>query len=436
MKEISIKKRFTKYVTLNVLGMIGLSCYILADTFFVARGIGTNGLTALNLAIPIYSFIHGSGLMIGMGGATKFSITKDNDPSTSKNMFTHSLYYTSIMAIIFVITGLFFTDGLSSLLGSNDATHTMTTTYLKTILLFAPMFLLNNLVICFVRNDKAPRLSMIAMLVGSLSNIVLDYIFIFPLQMGMFGAAFATGIAPIVSLLVLSLHFIKKKNTFNIRRVKPCLTSMFNISSLGVSALITEVSSGVVIIIFNTIILRLEGNVGVAAYGIVTNIALVVIAVFTGIAQGMQPIISSCYGKEDYHGIKKTYKYGIFSTIIFAVFIYVFVFIFSNQLVAVFNKEQNPQLAQIAVTGLRIYFTAFLFIGINIVTATFFSAIAKPRPAFLISILRGFVVMIPTVFLLSTLFQMTGVWISLTIGELLVTFVAVVFYKLNMRNLR
>ena len=419
MKNTNIAKKFAKYVTLNIFGMIGLSCYILADTFFVARGIGVNGLTALNLAIPIYSFIHGAGLMVGMGGATRFSISR------SPTVFTQSLYFILILSGFFVTIGVFFSGGLASLLGANFATLEMTSTYLQIILCFSPMFMLNNLILCFIRNDGNPKLPMQAMLIGSLSNIILDYIFVFPLQMGMFGAALATGTSPIISLLVLSLHFVKKNNSFMPHKTKLHPHDIKDISMLGSSALITELSSGIVMIIFNSIILKLSGNVGVAAYGIVANIALVVISIFTGISHGSQPLISDSYGRGEIKDVKKLFKYGGVTAILFAVGIYIVTFIFAEPIVSAFNKEQNLELAKIAIKGLRIYFVAFVFVGFNVLTATYFCSCDEPKKAFLISMLRGFIVIIPTTFLLSAIFGMVGIWCALAVSELIVFAVAV-----------
>ncbi len=421
--KTSTLKNFTKYVSLSVLGMLGLSCYILADTFFVARGIGADGLAALNLAIPVYSFINGAGLMIGMGAATRYSI------SNSKSSFTQALYFIAFIAAIFVIAGLLGADNLASLLGTDAFTHQMTVTYLRVIMCFTPMFMLNNLIICFVRNDGDPKLSMAAMQLGSLSNIILDYVFVFPLNMGMFGAAFATGIAPVVSLCILSSHFIRKKNKFRAYKLRLSSRSLFDISSLGVSALITELSSGIVIIVFNSLILSIEGNLGVAAYGIIANIALVVLSIFSGISQGVQPLMSKSYGQNDNNVLKQLLKYELITVIALASSAYVILFTFAEPIVALFNKDQNIQLATMAAIGLRIYFTAFLFAGINIMSAAYFSAIDRPKNAFLISLLRGFAVIIPISLVFSSLFGMTGIWISMTVTELIVLIYSAVKMK-------
>lgn len=191
---MSIKNTFMRYILTNVIGMIGLSCYILADTFFVSKGLGVTGLTSLNLSISIYSFINATGLLIGIGGATKYSIYQARDKHNKANIiFTNSIKIGVICGIIFLLIGLLGSSSLSNLLGADKDTFAMTNTYLKTLLCFAPFFILNNIFIAFIRNDGDPKLSMAGMLIGSLANIILDYVFIFPLQWGMFGAAFATG---------------------------------------------------------------------------------------------------------------------------------------------------------------------------------------------------------------------------------------------------
>ena len=140
----------------------------------------------------------------------------------------------------------------------------MTHTYLHVLMLFTPAFLLNYILQCFVRNDGAPHLAMAGMITGSLSNVFLDWLFIFPLNMGIFGAVFATGLAPIISLCIISTHFIRRKNSFHLVKCKPEIRKAGSILSTGVPSLISELSSGVVIMIFNFIILNLQGNVGVA----------------------------------------------------------------------------------------------------------------------------------------------------------------------------
>lgn len=421
----SLLLEFSQYVSLSIFGMIGLSCYILADTFFVSKGLGINGLSALNLAISVYSIIHGIGLMLAIGGSTKFTTLRSKGEHYKANYyFSTTVILTLIVSAVFVVIGVFFSKDISSLLGADHNTLPLTNTYLLTIMCFSPFFTMNNVLIAFVRNDNNPRLSMIAMLTGSLSNIILDYIFIFPLNMGMFGAAFATGLSPVISIFILSFHFITKRNTFFFAKCKLHLRRILNICSLGLSSLITEISSAIVLIVFNLIILRIAGNVGLAAYGIVANVSLVAVSIFVAISQGMQPLVSRRYGEGNKSDLRQLLKYGIGLTITLTVIIYTGTYLFTNSIVEIFNSENNKQLADIAAIGLRIYFIGFFFAGINIVMSGYLAASNNPKKSFIISVLRAIVIIIPLAFLMSALLGMTGVWLSFPIAELLTMIVA------------
>ena len=390
---------------------------------------GANGLTALNLAIPIYSFIHGSGLIFGIGGATKYSIYRgQKEYKNADKAFSNTIYIMSILAVIFVLTGIFFSEKLTKLLGADKDVFHMTKTYLQVILLFAPAFITNDTLICFVRNDGNPKLSMIAMLAGSFSNIILDYIFIFPLNMGILGAVLATGLAPIISLIVLSRHWLAKQNQFHLVQINPSLQLTRSIISLGIPSFIAEMASGIVIIAFNTIILHLQGNIGVAAYSVVANLSLVVISIYTGIAQGMQPILSRVYGYGEPESQKQILKYALKTMLAISCGIYLVFLLFSNPIVSVFNNERNIQLQQIAETGLKLYFTAIPFAGFNIIISSYFTSTEKALPAQIISLSRGFLVILPVAFSLSFLLKMTGVWMSFPITECFVALAGIVLY--------
>ncbi len=426
MNRQSIRKTFTKYVSLNILGMLGLSCYILADTYFVAMGIGAEGLAALNLAIPVYSFINGLGLMVGMGGATAYAIAGGSgDEEKRQKVFTQAAGLELAISLVFFCAGLLVPDRLATLLGADEQVHAMTESYLRVILLFAPMFMTNNLVICFVRNDGNPNLSMAAMVLGSFSNIVLDYVFIIPLQMGMLGAAVATGIAPVVSLLILSLHFRKGKSGFGLKKSRPSPVLMGECAALGVSSLIVEVSAGVVMIVFNKLVFGAAGNVGIAAYGILANIALVITSIFTGIGQGVQPLLSRFFGEGEETAVRKIYLYATVLAVLFALGIYGICAVFAEPVVSAFNRQGEAGLEAIAVRGMRIYFSAFVFAGVNIVTATFFSAVSKPGKSFAVSVLRGFLVILPMAVFLASRLGIDGVWLSMPLSEAAVTVVVV-----------
>ena len=209
-------REYARYTALSVVGMLALSCYILADTFFVSKSLGTEGLAALNIAIPVYNFIHGTGLMLGMGGATRFSICRSRGARREADeMFTNTLYMAAGFSVLFAALGLFFSGELAALLGADEEIFAMSRTYMQVLLLFSPAFILNDIFVCYVRNDGNPQLSMAATAGGSFSNIVLDYVFMFPLGMGIFGAVLATGLAPVIGIAIMSPHWLKASKGFH-----------------------------------------------------------------------------------------------------------------------------------------------------------------------------------------------------------------------------
>lgn len=429
MSNKNIFREFLKYVSLNILGQIAYSCYTLADTFFISADLGTNGLAALNLAFPVFCLINGTGLMIGMGGGTNYSLLKSRkEHGQANNVFTNAVYLVIGFSILFVLTGAFLSGRIVRILGADETIFPMTNTYLRVMLLFSPAFLINNLLQCFVRNDGKPSLAMAAMIAGSLSNVVLDYIFIFPLKMGIFGAILATGMAPVVSIIVLSPYLIRRNNQFHLTKCTPAVKRMAIVASSGIPSFVTEASSGVVMLVFNFIILRLEGNVGVAAYGVVAAISLVVVAMYTGLSQGIQPIISRNYGQKNVYNVKALLRYALITMLLLSGIIYTIIFSCASPIVNVFNNEQNLSLQSMAMKGLKLYFTACPFLGFNILISTYLISIERPHPAQIISLFRGFCIIIPVAFLFSAIMGMTGVWCAFPITELIVMIIGAVYY--------
>lgn len=435
MKNKSYLYEFIKYSSLNTLGMIGLSCYILADTYFISKGMGADGLAALNLAIPVYSFMHGCGLMIGMGGATKYSIGKSRN-GTDDGVFSSAVIMAIFLAAVFMITGGLFSGKIAVALGAESSVYEMTEIYLRIILMFAPAFFANDLLICFTRNDGEPRLAMAAMLTGSISNVLLDYIFIFPLGMGITGAVLATGLAPVISIAVLSMHIIRRRNGFGLKKPQNMHRHIFSVFSLGFSSLVTEVSSGIVILIFNVILLGISGNIGVAAYGITANLSLVITAVYTGIAQGMQPVVSRAYGASDNKGAALVLHYSFAASFIVSVVSYSIIFFFAENIASAFNSGGNEMLQSIAVPGLKIYFTGVLFAGFNIMLSMYFAAVERAVPSQILSLLRGFVLISSAAYILSSLWGITGVWLSFPVAEAVSSIIGAALYIRYLRMIK
>ena len=413
-----------------MLSQLGVSCYILADTYFISKGVGADGLTALNLAIPVFSVMNGCGFMLGIGSGTKYGIMKGTgNEKRGDVLFTSSLCVVTVLAVIFMLIGLLAADPITVLVGANAEVYDMTRTYLQVILLFSPMFMINNLLGAMIRNDGNTSLAMTAMLSGCLFNIVFDYIFVFPMGLGLFGAVLATAVAPIISILILLQHFVKKKNQFRLIRVRPDVRLVASAAGLGVPSLVTEVSSGLVIAVFNLLILGLAGNVGVAAYGVVANISIVVIAIYNGIAQGVQPLLSREYGRSQEKNVHRFLGWAMMLTVILAMVIYVGIYWNADVIAMIFNSGRDMDLQRIAVEGLKIYFTACPFVGANILLAIYFAATDQAAPAQMISLLRGLIVIIPLAFIMANVAGLTGVWMTFPLTELVVCVVAYGLYK-------
>lgn len=402
---MNVLPKFCRYVSANVMGMIALSCYILADTFFIANAIGADGLTALNIAIPVYNLINAAGLMTGVGGGTRYAILRAQGENESANRLFSGMV-------------LLAAAPLAALLGADAVTLPLCSVYLRTILCFAPFFLLNSTLQAFVRNDGAPRLAMAGMLTSSLSNVVLDWVFMYPMGMGMFGAAIATCIAPILSLCVLATHFARPASRLRFCARGAALRPAARALGLGASSFVCELSSGVVLLVFNLLILHFTGNVGVAAYGIIANLALVGLAIFTGVAQGIQPLTSHAYGTGNAAELRQLLRLAVGLVLALAVIIYLAVNLWPDPLISAFNRDADPQLADIARAGMRIYFVGFFFAGPNLVLAAYFSAVDRPRQGFSVAMIRGLIALIPLALVLAAALGMTGVWLAYVLAEL------------------
>ena len=474
---MNLTKQFFKYVSQNIFGLLGTSCYILADTYFISQAAGTDGVTLLNLCLPVYNFIFAVGSMVGLGAATRYAILKAQGDERCQRYFSNAIFCACVLSVPFLLVGIFAPGGLLRLMGGDAGIMALGIPYARIFLMFTPFFMCNYIVSAFVRNDGDPSLAMVATLSSSLFNVVFDYIFMFPMGLGLAGAALATAVSPIISISICSRHFFKKENSVQFVRQRPSARLLGQSCQLGISGFVGEMSSGVTTTVFNFLLLGLAGNVAVAAYGVVANFALVATAIFNGVAQGAQPLVSECYGKGDWAGTRKLLLLGSGTALVLAAVLYSVVFgatdalvataIFNgvaqgaqplvsecygksdkagarkllilgsctalvlaavlygiifgatDALVGIFNSESSAQMAQFAHMGMRLYFVGYFFAGFNIVAAGYLSATNRPVEASVTSICRGMVAIVACSLVLSRLFGMNGVWAAFPASELL-----------------
>ena len=264
-------------------GMLGISVYILADTYFISVYSGADGLAVLNLILPVYGLIYAIGAMIGIGSATRYAIDRAQGKSASF-YFLSAVTWDILISIPLVLAGIFIPDKILQLLGADAGLTALGKQYLRIILAASPFFMSNYAFTAFARNDSAPAIAMLGSIAGSMFNIVFDYIFMFPAGLGLTGAALATAFCPLVTMSICGTHYLGKHNQVGFHFRAPSLRHLIACCQLGVSAFVGEISSAVIAIVFNFLLLGLAGNVGVAAYGVTANLSVVAMCLFNGSA--------------------------------------------------------------------------------------------------------------------------------------------------------
>ena len=423
----SEKKVFYHYLIPSICSTLVTSIYILVDTLIIGQGVGASGISALNIILPIYSLYMGIGLLFGIGGGILMS-TEDGLGNTDKSnrYFVLSVLSISLVTIVFTVFCVLNLREISYFLGANDSSIDLVMEYGKYIVWASPIFICTNFLGPIVRNRKNPNLCMIAVLLGAGLNIVLDYLFVFPMQMGMKGAAIATVIGSLTTSLVLLTHFIKKKNRIKISFENLSLDMLKRIVSCGISSFLMEVASGFVIFIFNIQILKYIGDNGIVIYGIISNCILVGISLFNGVAQASQPIIATNFGANEKARVYNVLEYALYTTILVGSILLLIVCFFTEEVILVFVKA-NEDIINLGVPAIRSYLSAFCIMNINILMCNYFQSVGKEKLSVKISIIRGFLLNIVLLIIMPVVFGGGSLWFVVPITEL-ITFIGIILY--------
>lgn len=429
LKTDNITSLFFKYLIPSVTGTLSVGILIFIDTVFIGRGLGTKGLAALNTALPAFTLYSSTGLLLGMGGATAAAIDSGRGNDQGKNrIFTHALLLAVVTGLLFTLFQLSFLDRVVSLLGASDSLFSFTKEYLGTIAVFTIFYLVPHTLSAFIRNDNNPNLTMIGMVVCGLINIVLDYIFIFIFNWGMRGAALATGLSQVGYFIVLMCHFPSPKNTLRVKKIKLHLTTINRIIKIGFPSFLNDTSMGIAIFAFNLVLFRIRGDIGVSAYSIILNINFLIYLIFVGISQACQPLISINYGAGSYERVRQSLRLGLLSSGGVALFTMIFLYIFRYPVVRLFNSE-SPLLIEVAAKGMPIFFSATLFMGINVVLAMLFQAMENSTISSLLTFLRGLGLLITGLIFLPGVFGINGVWLTPIFAESITLILGIYLYK-------
>ena len=262
--------------------------------------------------------------------------------------------------------------------------------------------------------------------------MILDYLFMYPFHMGLLGAALATGLAPTMSVIIAMIYILLKRNQFHFTKISFHLSQMKAIIEPGLSSFINELSSGIVLVVFNLLILKFAGNMGVAAYGIVANLALIVLAIFTGVSQGIQPLLSRAFGQGQDQDIQYLYQLGRYVVFIIGLCVLCIAYLLSFHLIALFNHENHQTLQLLANEGLRYYFIGFLFLGYNYLMIALLSTTNQVSSAFGLSLLRGCIGIIIVACLFAFLWGLKGIWLAFPFVELMTMLIGKLKFRYGM----
>lgn len=426
--EGDIKQTFLKYLIPSVGGMLGNALYILGDTIVVGRALGGPGLAAINISIPMIKIVNSIGLVTGVGGATALAVSRGRgDYEKGNQIFNLSIQIGIIFGILVTLWNMFFLDDIVLKLGGTPYSFEMTKIYLRVIMTTTVFKVLSISMGLFIRNDGSPNLVMIASLASSLFNVILDYILIFPMGLGIWGGAVATALSPIVCLLILSLHFIKGKNELEFKWMKFDIQVVKRIVLNGVPSALIELSAGIVIYIFNIVLLKEIGDIGVSAYSIIANLSLVGNSIFNGMGQAIQPIVSMNFGAKNMDRAYKAMKLGVITAFVTGIIFYLIGLIWPTFLASLFTVEKG-ELLKITSNGIKLYFTSFVVMGINIVLTSYIQSMEEYRVSTLISLLRGSILVVIVLLIMTKLFGITGIWMTMNIVEILTFIICILIF--------
>ncbi|MFL2600616.1 MAG: MATE family efflux transporter [Flavobacteriaceae bacterium] len=417
------------------IGILVMSLNILIDTVFVGQWIGSEAIAAINVVLPVSFFIAALGMSIGVGGGSIISrsLGEKNIPKAEQT-FGNQITLTLILTVLLVIFGLLFANQIIPLFGGKGALFTLAKTYYVIVMYGVPVLAFCMMANNTIRAEGKPKNAMYAMLLPSISNLTLDYIFIKIFDWGMMGAAWATTISYGVCALYILYFFVSKKSILRLKL--NCFKFKFSlvreISFLGSVTLIRQAMVSVTVLLVNNMLFVIGGESAITVYAIISRMLMFASFPIFGITQGFLPIAGYNYGAKNWKRVHTTIKTSILYASILATFVLVAIIFFSESIPHVFSK--NIQVTQQAPIALRYVFMALPIVGIQLIGSAYFQAIGKAKPALLLTLSRQAFFFIPLLFSLPLFFGTLGVWLAFPLADLLATIVTVYFLNKAIRK--
>ena len=427
-----VSKVFIKFAIPAILANLLTMSAFFIDGILVGQLIGAEGLAAVNLVFPIFIMIGATGVVVAAGSSALVGrYLGENNKREANNVFNLALALCVILSVAISGSVLFFVDSITGLLGASGPLFELTQEYFSVILIFFGFILTSFVLEFFIRNVGDSVFPIKSTGIASVINVVLTYVFLTVFDMGLAGAAWATGISFTVSIVLLSTYFLRKRLSLSYGKPIFKILTIKKILYNGVSESLSEFSSGVVILIFNLMLLQFIGEIGVAAFAIISFVSLMMLMVNFGFSMSLQPMVSYNYGAKMTKRVKDTLKTAmVISTVAGAVF-YLMVLVFGENVVGLFSND-DAQLSTISLDALRIYGLSYVFIGINILTSAYLTALGKPRLSLLVALSYSFVFAIIGLMVFPQFLGSAGIWWAIPFANIVSVFVSI--YALKRSN--
>lgn len=433
-KKQSLLKQFFHFSAATVASLMVFSLYSIVDGLFVARGVGEYAMTAVNLSVPFVNLLFSIAVIFAVGTSTiiAYLLGQKNAQSANK-LFSQNLVTLVVIGVTISVLVLAFTEPLARLLGAEEVTLEYTIHYLQGLAPFAVCFMISYNLEVLVKTDGRPRLALVTVCVGCVTNCVLDYLAIFHWGLGIWGAAAATGVSQLLTCIIYLTHFLGKHTTFHPVRFRMDWKIYRRLLPIGISDGLTELCNGLMIFLFNHTILRCIGTDGLVAYTIIAYANTLVINITMGVSQGSQPLISFQNGRGDGTAIGNLLRYGLRTMCGIAAVCFTVLFLAAPKLVAVYLPEAGAEMLTFATDAFRRYSLCYLPVGFNIYIAGFLTAMERPLPAVSISTGRGLILQGSILLLLAAVLGGGSIWFAPVISEVLCLGLSV-FFLLRLRR--
>lgn len=422
-----------------IIGMLVNAIYNVVDRIFIgnAPGLGAIGIAGITISYPVTLVLMAISLMVGVGGATRFSIALGQRKHKEAAIYQgNAIILTVIFGLIFMVFGNLFVNSLLVMLGSSDRVLPYARDYLS-IVLYGAVF--QCVTMCgnnFSRAQGNPKNAMISQLIGAGFNIVFDYILIIKFNMGMQGAALATIGGQFLSMIWQLCYLCSNRSLIklDLQHIKIRISFALDIIRTGIPAFLMQMANSVLNFILNSSLGTYGGDVAISAVGIITSFQTICQMPLTGLMQGQQPLISYNYGAQKIDRVKETLKYSIIGGTIIALLGFLAVELFPKTIILMFNNE--PEVVELGTRAIRIWFICLPLLGAQIMSANYFQCIGKIKVASVLNLLRQVIVLIPMILILSSLIGLDGIFIAVPIADLTAFLITIFLFIKSIRKIK